>query len=433
MGSRARMAVVVASLICSAEAAASPRISVGAFEGDRGATLPAQLARALCGRFECVLWPVVSTRGAVDAAKVRRAGVAGVLVGAVERRAGPAFAAVSLVTGTPPPLQAWRFELTRAGLLAEVDLRQLEREVASALAPPAPAPPRPAPSPPPALAASPPAPVTVAVPAPPPPPPPARRPAPPAQEAPAPPPTSAPPNRWIAAVEAGPFGARRELSYAGTGGASGPLLGFEATAIGGARLRLELFPAARRGGVGLAGLGLVGDYLTALGLDTVAPDGGRRDTSFTRLRLGVAWRAPPLTGARLALVPSISYQAFRVEVSPGIDGLPGADLAGVRLALGAELPVGGRLTLLASAGLARWLVARDLVEGSPAFFPGGSAWGLDAEAGGDVVLLGPVSLRLFAEYATTRYTLEADPSGRYAATRASDDVAAGHAALRWRL
>ncbi|MCM2334587.1 MAG: hypothetical protein NDI82_11660, partial [Anaeromyxobacteraceae bacterium] len=227
--------------------------------------------------------------------------------------------------------------------------------------------------------------------------------------------------RFIIATEAGPFFGSRVLAFTGTDAGSSTLRGFEANAVAGARLHLSLFPLARRGGWGWAGLGVTADWDRSIGLHADAPTGGQRPVERTRWRAGLAWRSPPLAG-RLVLAPSLAYEAWGVVTKPAIDGLPDADLAGVRLALGAELAVARRLTLLAGVGWVRWHQARDLVAGDPAFFPGGSAWGLAGEAGLAVAVRGPLSARLVLEHAATRYSLRPDPSGRYAASQATDST-----------
>jgi hypothetical protein len=438
----ARTLVLVASTLLAARAGAAPGLAVGPFEGDRQAALPTQLAGALCARFTCTLWPSVSTRGKVDAVKVKAAGVAGVLVGRVERQGGQAAVSLSLVDGVGPALQSWRLPLAAGGRLGGADLQRLERELAARLLEPRAAP-LPAPvatSPPPAQMA--PAPIAPAPPAATPPAPPAPRPAAPPPASPAPADRTAPPaapatpsshqpsGRFLAAVEVGAFLAKRDLSYGGTGASSGTLYGFGADSITGATLRLELFPWARRGEGVLSGLGVTAAYGQAIGLETVAPGGERRSTSFSQLEAGLAWRSAPLGGLRVTLEPSVGYRRQRLAVSPAVDGLPDADLSGARLGLAAEVALGRSVALRALAGYTFWLTARDLVEGEPAFFPGDGASGLDLALALEVALGGRYSARLAAAYDATSYSLAADPSGTYAASSASDTILSGRASLR---
>jgi len=423
MALRARRLVFLASLAFSPQAAAAPRLTVGPVEGDRVAAIPAQLAGALCVRFDCVLWPKVSSHGRVDASRVRQAGVAGVLTGRVARRAKVDFVDLTLSSGPGTVMRGWSFPRTEAGLVAAGDLHRLEKELEVLLAPPAaPLPKAQRPTP---TSTPPPTSTTTSTP------PPTSTPTSPPTPTPAPTPSSLPvPRRWIAAAEVGPFWSKRSLGYGGTAAMTGTLRTFEADSIGGLHLRLELFPLARRAGSALGGLGLTVGYATAFGLETSAPTGEVRPTAFGWSHAGLAWRAPPLTSLRLVLVPSLAYQWYWVEVSPPIDGLPDATLAGPRLGLGAELPVGGRATLLLGVGWVAWRTAQDLVAGSPAFFPGSGAAALEGMAGLGVALGGPFSARLVVEYSRTSYALDPDPSGQYAASSATDETLVIRATLR---
>lgn len=433
----ARIAAVAVLLWTAAPALAAPRLSVGPVAGDRAAAIPTQLARALCVRFECVLWPKVSRAGRIDPNKASAAGVAGVLTGALERQDGVTWVRLALWGGAPAAQRAWRYRLTAGGQLAAADLRQLEVALLDGLgarpaAPPAAPAPKPVPAPAPQPLPAPAPPAETARPAAPARPQAAPTAAPP-RSPPAPPPAAAAPAEAgrppLLAAEVGTFLARRSLGYGGTGSSSGTLLGFDATAIAGASLRVELFPLARGRGA-LAGLGLFGAVDHALGLRTESPGGAKLDTTFQRLQVGACWRSPPLTGARLVLVPAVAWRRYRLAVSPAIAGLPDADLGGVAAGLAAELPVLGRLTALAGVRYVAWTSARELVGGTPPYFPGGSAAALEGELGVDVRIWGPASARLVVEYGSTRYALDADPSGTYAATSATDEVGSARLLLR---
>jgi len=93
----------------------------------------------------------------------------------------------------------------------------------------------------------------------------------------------------------------------------------------------------------------------------------------------------------------------------------------VKAALGAEAPLGGRWSGLASAGYVHWTAAQDLIAGSPAFFPRGSAAALEVEAGAAVQLHGALGVRAVVEYSRTTYAFELDPSPTYVATGAVDE------------
>jgi hypothetical protein len=248
--------------------------------------------------------------------------------------------------------------------------------------------------------------------------------------APAPAPASPPPapapspqaeeRRWLAAGELGLFASQRRLSYGGVGSGTGTLLGFDASGMVGPSLSVEVFPLAHGTSAALGGLGLHLGLATSVGLETQAPSGEKLPTSFTRLELGARWRAPPLTGLELVLVPEVAWVSQKLEVSPAIPGLPDSDLSGVRVALAAEARVTSRITILAALGWVKWLTARELIDGSPPYFPGSSAAALEAEVGVGVAVWGPLAVRVLGEYSSTSYQLDPDPTGTWAATSAED-------------
>jgi hypothetical protein len=453
---RGSLALVAVALAGSA-GAAPPRIALGPFRGDPRAALANQLASSLCRTFECVPRSRVLTGKRPDPVKARRLGVA-ILAGTVSREPTGKQLTLALLTRSARPQRTWTFRLTAKGTLPASALAQLEDQLGAELgvappalarpAPPAAAPPRPVlPPPPPPAAAErlptppPAAPPPAAAPVPyPPAPAPApgpeqaaaapRRPAPPPPAPRAAAPAPAKEGRWLFALELGADVRQRELSYQGVPGGN-PLLGLKASAIVSPRLRLELFPLARGTSV-LAGIGIVGDYRLSVGLVTEAPGPPveKRSTSASQLQAGILWRIRPTASGRTAIVPGASWVQQRYAVRPSISGLPDADLAGVRGSIGAEIPVGGSALILAEGGYVKWLTARDLVKGQPAFFPGKSAWALEAQAGASVALSGSISLRLLLEYASTKYSLSPDTTGTYVATSATDRHLGGRAMVR---
>jgi hypothetical protein len=411
----ARVVLLGLLLTAAPAGAAGPRITVGPVQGDTKVLIPTQLAERLCGGYECVLWKEVSTNRQPDLAKARTRGVKGILTGVIETAAGGKKVTLSLFTTSSRPARTWTTPLAADGRLPAPFTRQLEQDLKAVLFPPAKAPP--------------PAPAAVAAAAPAPPPPPAA--APPAPAAPAPAAAAPPPaaRRWLLAAELGGFFDTLELTYGGVAPSLGTLRGFDATGLGGLALSLELFPLAR-GASALGGLGLHAALERSIGLETEAAPGDLRPTTFTRLEAGLRWRAPPLTGLELVLVPELAWVSEKLTVSPAIDGLPNSDLSGVRVALGAEARLGGRFTLLAGLGWVKWLTARELIEGEPPFFPGASAAGLEATAGAGVAIWGPLSVRLVGQYASTRYTLDPDPTGTWVATSAEERILGLRATLR---
>jgi hypothetical protein len=230
-------------------------------------------------------------------------------------------------------------------------------------------------------------------------------------------------------VEAGAFAARRALRFGDGGGASVSLREHTAGVYTGPDLRLSVFPAAPFARGAAAGAGLFVRYGASLNLTTRTDAGEQLPTNITRLELGATWHITPLSGWRLIVAPAISWMSLRVQVAPPVPGLPDAKLSGVRGGLDLELPLGESFALLLGGGYARWLSAQDLIAAPRAFFPGGSAWAADTEAGVSVSIGGPVSARLVGEYRSTRYQLDPDPTGVYRASRASDTHLGGRLTL----
>ncbi|MBI5070164.1 MAG: hypothetical protein HZB56_18170 [Deltaproteobacteria bacterium] len=415
-------------LTATAAGAAPPRLAIGPVRGDAKRALTRQLSRALCGTFECVPWAEVTKKGKLDTALLRKQGAVGALAGVLSTRTGRVLN-LDLVTRGPRPAQSWRLPVNARGLLDADSLDLVKREVEGrfgvAAPPPVAAPPRaPAtvPLPPPPVARPPaaaaPTPVPVPVPAP------ATRPVP-ASRPPAEAAAPAAGAQWLVAAELGVFLAKRDLTYSG---ASGPLLEHHIPGMGGPAARLELFPLASQAGA-LRGLGLSADYARSVLLETKSTTGTKLSTTAQRIGAAVVWRAPPLGSAGLVLTPSVGYENRQLAVSGGLAGLPDTKLSGLRGGLALELPVAPRFTLLIDVAYLRWLTARELVKGTPAFFGGGSAWGLDASGGLGVRLFGPFSIRALVGYSLTRYSLKS-PTGAYQATAASDAVLRGSATLR---
>lgn len=424
----AGMVVVALLLVAAPAGAAAPRITVGPVQGNAKTALPGQLAELLCGTYDCVRWKEVSTRGQPDFAKARSLDVGGILTGAVGAAAGGKKLSLSLLTTSPRPVKVWTFPLTPAGRIPASATPQLERDLNALLRHQAPAvapPPVRAPEAMPAASSTAPLAATGQPPQAAHPPqaatpqaatPQARPPAPSAAPAPA-----APARRhWLAAAEVGLFASQRQLSYGGVSSSSGTLLGFDASGMVGPSVSFEVFPVADSASVALSGAGLHAGLATSVGLKTLALTGEELPTRFTRLEVGARWRSPPLTGLELVLVPGLAWVSRKLTVSPAIPGLPNSDLSGVRVGLSAEARVAHRVTVLAGLGWVKWMTAKELIDGSPAYFPGSSAAGLEAEVGAGMAVWGQVSVRILGQYASTRYTLAPDPTGTYVASSAED-------------
>ncbi len=424
------------------------RLAVGPVEGARAA-LTRQLAVDLCRSFTCVPFAAGTTAAGFDLARMRRAGVDGVLVGALKRISTGWILTLSLYTDTEFAEVTWRLPLDRRGALPATTLAELLEEVGARLSPPPPPPPlasaprdpesnRSIPLPPPptvggvALAPSPP----VAQP-----PAPGGRAATPATSPSSPALRGLPeplivsasgPGRevrpWLV-LELGALLGRRQLTFQGAVAGPAPLRGHLAPLVWGAAARLEVFPGAQATHGGLGGLGLFGDYAASLGLETRA-DGASGATRLWSLSAGALWRSAP-PGQRVALIPSLSYEARGATVRPAVAGLADTSLAGLRAGLRVEAPLGGAASFFAGGGATRWFTARDLIAGEVPSFPGGSAWAFDVEAGVGLRLAPPLEVRLAVRSELTSFTFEPDPEGIYRASGARDLGLSARLSARW--
>ncbi len=426
-----------------------PVLAVGPLDGEQAQR---QLAGAVCGVFRCVSHYRVTSRGRPDLGKMGDWGVDGFLSGAVSREGRGLRLRLDLLTTSSRPTRTWLLPLTRQGRLSPDDVEQVLRDLHEELAGPAPVaspvapspPPRPVPDssvrlardregeldsaerlardlegevdsaerlarelgPDPAAARErPQAPVSVAA-------------------APRPRSLGRRPTQWLVAAEVGSFFSSRTLDYAG--GPTPLLRGYQGP-VAGPLLLLEVFPISRAGdGTLWSGLGLFARYAFSVGLETTAGTQVRAST-FSALDAGLEWRLLPFASSEMALIPAVSYQTQSFTVAPSFPGLPDSNLSGVAGSLRTEVPLGRAVVLLLGGRYTRWLRARNLI--GDGFFPAGSAFAVEAEAGLGVAM-GPLSLRVLGLYDTTRYSLQVGSRPTWRATDASDTQISGRATLR---
>jgi hypothetical protein len=171
------------------------------------------------------------------------------------------------------------------------------------------------------------------------------------------------------------------------------------------RLRVEVQPVATLGAI------LYGDFAYGSGVELTS--GARtHQATATRLEAGLAWRLPVSRAFTVVPLLALQRESFAVGTADGVAlaGFADQALLGVRAGGRLELWLERtRFTLLAGVAGTSWLQKGDLVGGA-GFFPGGSAWGLSAEAGLQVDVWGPLSVRALGDYALTRWSLDATPT-----------------------
>jgi hypothetical protein len=233
-------------------------------------------------------------------------------------------------------------------------------------------------------------------------------------------------------LELGIESMRRTLRFPEGGTAP---VGYEVLLPAAPRLALEFHPL-RIAGDRAAGLALFaeGSWLPGIAL----PSGARtHEATFLALRAGLRWKLP--VAERLLLVPALAWERESFVVAPvdgaKVPGLPDDRRAGLSAALGVEVPLVGppgrpRLSALALGRVARWFDAGDLAGGA-AFFPGGRAWTVEGEAGAALHVAPALSLRLVATLGSTRWALDADPSGAYTVGSARADSLGARLSVRF--
>jgi hypothetical protein len=102
----------------------------------------------------------------------------------------------------------------------------------------------------------------------------------------------------------------------------------------------------------------------------------------------------------------------------------------VKLSSALYAPFTPRYALILDAGYVLWTSSKDLVGGKVRFFPSGTARALDLEGGLSVALFGSYSARFVAEYSSTSYSLDADPTSTYRASGATDRYLGVRATVR---
>ncbi|MCA2977855.1 MAG: hypothetical protein INH41_30925 [Myxococcaceae bacterium] len=213
-----------------------------------------------------------------------------------------------------------------------------------------------------------------------------------------------------------------------------------------AAARVELYPFARSRDDLLAGLGLE----VSLGLAPWLRS--RREstmddafpTSTVRFDAGLAWRLAPVKTLDLSLMPLLGLRAHSFTVGPNgqmvrLDLLPNLDYLGLRVGVGFELGLlGGQLTLFGRFSAVPVFSSGEVI--SPAFFPRGSNFGLDGQAGLGVRVLGTTAaagwrnlLEVRAAFDFTRYglTFQTEPTDAFVAQGAVDQYLGGTLAVRF--
>ncbi len=225
----------------------------------------------------------------------------------------------------------------------------------------------------------------------------------------------------------------RRLEYSQV--ATSNLRRYDLALYGQLALGAEFYPLALVRDDLLAGLGLEASIAFAPWLQSrLASIPEAFPTSTTRIDAGLRFSIAPIKTYALRIAPYIGVRShsFTVGALPDgrrLDGLPNISLVGLRAGLAIELPIVPRwLTLFGRFGVIPVFGSGEII--SPAFFPNGSAFGLEGNAGLGVNLVSFLQIRAGFDFARYGFTFTTQPTDPYVAAGATDTYLGGKASLR---
>lgn len=426
------LSVAVASL--AATPALAERISFADFSGPGASAVRNQLVTAVCDTADCIAASKTTTRGKPDWKKAKKAAVSFIVTGAVVKK-GKGKALDLQVLDKAGPAKARRtFTLEKSGTLSAKNLQAAIEVMQGAFGggeapppvrPPPPEPKKPEPEP------TKPTPV-------------ASKPEPePTKPEPTPEPEPEP-----AKPEKKKRGAQKPMFLAAELGASvlGRNLDYVQASTPNLR-RYSIFPFPQIDArVEFYPLALVrDDVLSGLGVDLsvgLAPYlKSRRQssaeaypTSTMRITGGFRFRWMPFDKYRAAFIPmlGVNVRSFSVgAASDGttLDGLPNVSFVGLRAGLGLELPIlTDLLTFFGRFCVVPTFSAGQLI--SSAYFPNGSTFGLDANAGLSLKVVSFLSIRAAFEFEQYASSFRTEATDTYVAAGSIDRYLGVSAAVR---
>lgn len=225
----------------------------------------------------------------------------------------------------------------------------------------------------------------------------------------------------------------RRLEYSQV--ATSNLRRYDLTLYGQLAIGAEFYPLALVRDDLLAGLGLEASIALAPWLQSrLASIPEAFPTSTLRIDAGIRFSIAPIKTFALRIAPYLGVRShsFTVGALPDgrrLDGLPNISLVGLRAGLAIEVPIVPRwLTLFGRFGVIPVLSSGEII--SPAFFPNGSAFGLEGNAGLGVNIVSFLQVRAGFDFARYGFTFTTQPTDPYVAAGATDTYLGGKASLR---
>lgn len=437
---RLRSVAVIASLLCASPALAQ-RISVPNFAGPNAGTVRTQVVGSLCDTAECITAVKTTTGNKPDWKKAKKEVVKFFVTGKVVKKGKTHVLELAVLNKAGPPRAKKTLTLEKNVTLSAGSLAAAMEFLTKALGGKAPPPEEP----PPPVEPPRPTPVVTKPPTPPPsdPPPPPKatrrddvasdlR-----DDTPAPPPrpSSAKAGKpHFLVVDVGADVLNRRLAW--TQVATANLRSYDLALFGQPALGVQFYPLALMRDDLLAGLGVEVGFAFAPWLQSrlaSAPDGF--PTSTMRFDGALRFRIIPSQSFPLSITPYVGVrsQSFTVgALSDGrrLDGLPNIAFLGLRAGVALEVPIIlERLSLFGRFGVIPVFSSGEIL--SSAFFPNGSAFGFEANAGVGVGLTSFLQLRASFEFASYGLTFQTQATDAYVAAGASDRYLGGNASARF--
>lgn len=423
------LSVLVASL---AFPALAERISFADFSGPGASSVRNQLITAVCDTADCVAAAKTTTRGRPDWKKAKKMAVGFIVTGAVSKKRRGKTIELQVLDKAGPAKARRTFPLEKNGSLSAKNLQaaiELMQGAFGAGGKPEPAPTKP--SEPVAVKPEPskPEPVATKV---------APEPEPSKPEPARPEPTKPSKKKGkegplFLAVEVGASVLGRSLDYVQA--ATPNLRRYSIFPFPQIDARVEFYPMALVRDDALAGLGVdlsvgLAPYLKSRRQSTAES----YPTSTMRIMGGVRYRWMPFDSYKAAFIPmlGVSVRSFSLGTASdgtSLDGLPNVNFVGLRAGLGLELPI--LKDLLGFFG--RFCVVPVFSSGqlvSSAFFPNGSTFGLEANAGLSLKLVSFLSLRVAFELEQYASSFKTEATDTYVAAGSVDRYLGGSAAVR---
>lgn len=411
------------------------RISIPNFAGPGAGTVRNQLVGAVCDTADCVAATKTTTGNKPDWKKAKKESVLFFVTGTVTKR-GKALSLDLQVLNKAGPAKAKKtFPLDKNGTLAAKNLQQAMDLLSGAFASGKTTEPEPEPEPVKPTETTPPVKTTKTTT---PPPDTGKKPV--ATTTPEPtepvgttPPVPAKKSRHkFLVIDAGADITTRNFVYQQV--ATPNLRRYGLPPTGQPTLGLQFFPFALMGDGALSGLGVDASFGFAPWIQSrLISSGDAYPTSTMRLDVGLRFDIMPLSTFALAITPYVGFRthSFTVGASNGnrIDGLPNVSYTGLRAGLMLDVPViADRLSIFG-----RFLVIPTFSSGeiiSSAFFPNGSTFGIEADAGLGVWILPMLQVRASFEFINYALTFKTNTGDPYVAAGATDTWLGGNAALR---